>query len=255
MAIKIQIHRDELKRILDSFHHSKQISDNSDTDPVDLNMHATSPDKVEIHRMHMGYIQISHELTNEGEISVSVDEDRDLIFTSKILHSIVSKARKEKLIIKFFEDEYAIRLSSQSTFSTPTSLDLRLVSQDQFEPLEEFGGMSIVTEVERMPLLETLEAMGAVSNVVTFKLVNDEMWISVSDIVEGKGKVMKSADPECKYSNLEFKYHLEPLVIFLKKLDMGFVSIYVNQDGVLMVKAKKPGHEATLHLAQRVDEV
>jgi DNA polymerase III sliding clamp (beta) subunit (PCNA family) len=248
LIARLMIERDELRRILDSLH---EMPHTSGTRTIDLNLVAKPPSTFELYISEMNMVQVHHEITDTDQVTVDVEQEYKFVFTAKVLRDIVGRANDGPLEIKFFEDKYAVRLSNEETFSTPTSLDLHLVGDSAFSEMKDVPKLTKVAEVSRSALIETLQTMEIVSNVVILKVVNDELWISVSDTVEGEGKVMKNTHPECDLSGVEYNFNLEPIIAFLDNIVHNEIDIAINEQGGLCLRGQSGGIVSTMHLAAR----
>jgi hypothetical protein len=249
MIAKIEIERDQLRRILRSLHQSGLVSDD---DGLDVNLTVSPNDSVKIYIRSMGFVQVMHELTDSDGILVEVEQGSRFVFFSKVLRSVVQKARPGPLTIKFYHNKYTVQLSNDKIFSTPTSLDLRLVTHSEFTESRELDNLVRVVDIEREPLKESLETMDIVSNILQFKINQGEFWISVSDKVEGEGKVMTYTGPECDLVNWIQKYQAEPIIRFLDNLTTESVRILVDNSGTLAIEAEREGLVSSLYQSPRV---
>jgi hypothetical protein len=94
--------------------------------------------------------------------------------------------------------------------------------------------------------------MDIVSNILQFKINQGEFWISVSDKVEGEGKVMTYTGPECDLVNWIQKYQAEPIIRFLDNLTTESVRILVDNSGTLAIEAEREGLVSSLYQSPRV---
>lgn len=250
MIVSFEIDADILRGIIDSLFKPLE---GSNERSIDVNMRVDTSQEVVLHTYEADRIQITNTLSESDEISVNVEEDHNFVFTSDVLRDILSKASGQQVKIKFFEHEYSVRLESQEGFSTPTSLDLNLVSQSEYQEIKTYSGFQKVANVGKMSLLDNLEAMNVVSRVVQLKIPNNELWIAVSDMVEGEGEVMTDIEPECEITNFSAKYQLEPIISFLDNVHPAHVDLYLKSDGALRLQAESPGLSSAFYIAPRIE--
>lgn len=252
MIASLEIQRDELKNTLNGLRKTTSIDDDS---IEDFNLIALShPNQLKIFVRHFNLLQVVHTLSASETISLNVEEDKEMVFNSDVMTSLIHKSKSDKLNLRFREDKFSIE-TRDSWFSTPTTFTLNMFHESQFQSILVPDEFSQIASVNREELIENLDMMSAVSKVVKLKLIEDEFWISVSDAVHGQGEVMKNVDSsDIMIGNFEQTYRIDAIQTFLKSAETDMVDIEVNEGGVLRMKTEKPGHTAELTLANRIKD-
>lgn len=252
MIAKVEIDRDELRNTLNGLGDTTRFQDDS---IEDFNLIALShPNKLKIFVRHFNLFQVVHTLSDSETISLDVKQDKEMVFNSEMITSLIQKSKSDKLNLRFYEDKFSVE-TRDSWFSTPTTFTLNMFHESQFRSIAVPTGFSPISSIDREELIENLDMMSTVSKVVKLKLAGDEFWISVSDAVHGQGNVMKSVDrSDINIEDFEHKYRIDIMQTFLKSVDTDMVDIEINEDGVMKVKAEAEGHIAELTLARRLDQ-
>lgn len=250
MIAQIELEKSELKQILDSIH---SVAAAADHKSIDINMIVEETPSVKFYVNQYGYFQVQHDINESDKNTIIVKEPRNFVFGSKTLRSIINKVKSGTLALKFFEHSYAVRVGTEGTFSTPLSLDLNLYQESQFHDPIEPDQMSRVVSVDRLKLSEALDVMNSIWNIVRFKITNDELWIAVSDKVEGEGKVMKEIDPDCELENVSQKFQIRPILSFLQNVGANEIEIQMTEEGDLLFIGETEGHLAKLLIQETMD--
>lgn len=252
MIAKLEIERNELKNTLNGLSNTTRFQEDS---VEDFNLISLShPNQLKIFVRHFNLFQVVHTLSDSGRISVDVQKDKEMVFNSDMITSLIQKSKSDELNLRFYEDKFAVE-TRDSWFSTPTTFTLNMFHESQFQSIAVPEGFNQISSIDREELIENLGMMSTVSKVVKLKLTSDEFWVSVSDAVHGQGEVMKSVDPsKINLDEFEHRYRIDIIQTFLKSVNTDMVDIEINKEGVLKVKAEEPGHTAELTLARRLDQ-
>lgn len=250
MIAQLEIERSEMRSMLNGLHKTTKADDESFEDFNLIALENTNQLKIFVR--HFNLFQIVHTITDSDPISVDVQKDTEMVFNSNIITKLIKKSQADRLNLRFSADEFSVE-TRDSWFSTPTTFTLNLFKESEFQPIANPSGFEVITSIDRSELVANLEMMSIVSNIVQFKITNNEFWISVSDAVHGDGRVMEQIDPDTiNFDSFSQKYRIDILEEYLKSLDTDFVDVCANSEGVLRIKAEKPGHISELTLSPRI---
>jgi len=251
MIATLEIARTDLKDILTGL---KDISTVEDSSFEDFNIISLShANLVKIYVRHHDLYQVVHTISNEGGITLDVEEDNEMVFNPDVITSLIKESKADRLNLRFSTDQFSIE-TQDGWFSTPTTFTLNLFQESEFQSPISVSNFNKICSVKREELINSLSMMSIVSTVVKFSLTGDEFWISVEDAVHGSGQVMESVDPaDIELDDFEYKYKIEILQSFLESVSADLVEISVNAQGSLRMKTEESGHQAELMLAERLD--
>jgi len=250
MIASMEIDRQELQNTLNGLQQSTEVEEESFEDFNLISM--SNPNMLKLYVRHFELFQVIHTLSDSDAVSLDVKQDKEMVFNSDVLTSLIKNSKSDRLNIRFYEDKFSVE-ARDSWFSTPTTFTLNLFQEDEFQSILSLSNFETLASIDRLELIENLEMMSIVSNVVQLKLTNDEFWISVSDAVHGEGKVMEGVNrEEICLEDFEQKYRIDIIESFLGSFNTGFVDVQMNEDHVLRLTAEDGGHSAELTLAPRV---
>jgi hypothetical protein len=193
-----------------------------------------------------------HTLSDSDAVSLDVKQDKEMVFNSDVLTSLIKNSKSDRLKIRFYEDKFSVE-ARDSWFSTPTTFTLNLFQEDEFQSILSLSDFETLASIDRRELVENLEMMSIVSNVVQLKLADGEFWISVSDAVHGEGRVMEAVNRDkISLKDFEQKYRIDIIESFLGSFNTDFVEVQMNGNHVLRLTGEHGGHTAELTLAPRV---
>lgn len=247
MRLNIEMEGKEWKEILDSLH--KVISGEEDI-PRDLNIIAEPDDTVKIYVRNYYNLQVIHELKDTTDRNITVEDSSKFVFNSEILRSIVNQAKKRFISLQFKDFDFDV-VVDQESFSKPTTVELRLVQESEFEePLSD--DFHNIGAVDREALLESLQIFKSVSEVVRFSLNNDVLEISVSDKVQGSGNVKIEVDSNHGLCQIDARFKIRPLKDFLQKVNSDEVTISMTPGSNLRIQSEKNGRKSGIMVAERL---
>ncbi|WP_415382957.1 hypothetical protein [Halosimplex sp. TS25] len=246
----MEIDRQELRNTLNGLQQSTEVEEESFEDFNLISM--SNPNRLKLYVRHFELFQVVHTLSDSDAVSLDVKQDKEMVFNSDVLTSLIKNSKSERLNIRFYEDKFSVE-ARDSWFSTPTTFTLNLFQEDEFQSILSLSDFETLASIDRRELVENLEMMSIVSNVVQLKLTSDEFWISVSDAVHGEGKVMEAVNrDEISLNDFEQKYRIDIIESFLGSFNTDFVNVQMNENQVLRLTAEDGGHTAELTLAPRV---
>lgn len=251
MTLEIQMDGSAWDEILSSLH---KVASGEEDIPMDVNIVATSDNKVQIYVRNYQNLQVLHELVDTGIVSVNASESTRLVFDSEILRSVIQQAKSRKISLQFDEHTFDVEVGEQS-FSTPTTLELRLVHASQFQDSISIEESKRVGSLKRKALLDNLNIFESIAKVVNFKVENGTFEISVSDKVQGKGNVEADVSEDCEIEFAEGKYKIRPLKDFLTQMQSEYVDIKMTELATLEIRSSSTGRTSELLLAPRKDSI
>ncbi|ELY95154.1 hypothetical protein C483_02281 [Natrialba hulunbeirensis JCM 10989] len=250
MIAKIQIKRDNLIKILDSLH---EVSQAADDQPIDIHLLANEDNSIKIYARHISSIQVLHELRDDNsDIDIEVAENARFSFGSQTLRSLIKGADVDRVELRFDRDQFEIEIM-ESWFATPTTFTLFLISESEFQEARSLHSSKEIGSLERPPLRKNLNMMGKISNVVELQHDDGELWISVSDMVDGKGEVMENIYSD-DLQDFEYRYAIDPVHSFLKEMNSHEIDLSIGNEGVLKLESKRSGITSHMIIAPRVKE-
>jgi hypothetical protein len=218
--------------------------------PQDLNLVAKEG-VVEIYvRQHS--VQVMHKLTTGGDVEISVENEREFVFSSRTLSSIISRTPSDTVDLSFGYERFEVKVGD-SWFTTPTKFELPLYRESEFSEAIRPEGYHKVTHLDTEALRSTLRMMENISPDVVFRITDEEFWITVSDQVQGEGEVMKELDDDVSLSGVEFRYEITAINDFLKNLEAEKVLMKMSETGSLMITTQHKGYVSQLLIAPRIE--
>lgn len=248
MIAKISLPQPELKEVLDSLH---QVSRGEDDISMDLNLIADPEEGVKIYVRNFNTLQVSHEISDFSHLDVT--EYAEFVFNSETLHSLVKDADSNEITLEFSRDEFFVAIGN-GYFATPTRFDLNLVQASEFQHPLSVDDFFEVAEIDRKDMLNTLKMMGNISPVVEVEIMDNELWVKVSDVVQGEGVVMQLIEDK-DVPNLSFKYPNRPLRDFLKQTSGEKVKLFMTETGTIKLESRSGITTSRLMRAERIDDL
>lgn len=249
MVMKIGAEGSSWDEILSSLH---KVARGDEDISMDVNVVAERTDEVQMYVRNYQNLQVIHKLQDNGSISLDISQPRKLVFNSEILRSIIQQAKDRYVDLSFSEHEFEVRVG-EGAFMSPTTLDLRLVQESQFQSAISVDDLKMVGKVERDELLDTLRMFETVSKVVSLDLSNGLLNISVSDKVQGSGDVTIDVRDECEIHSASGEYKIRPIRDFLAKVSSDFITVQMASLGTLELVSSSTGMESRMALAPRKD--
>jgi len=251
MTLKIGMEGDQWNEILSSLH---TVASGTEDIAQDLNVKVTSDGEVQIYIRNFYNLQALHRLENSSDIDIDTSGQSEIVFNSKILRSIIQQAKGRYTTLEFQEHEFTVTVGEQS-FATPTTLDLRLVNESEFQKPMSIDGAKEVAKLERQNLLENLQMFETVSKVIKIEIGTDMMEISVSDKVQGSGRVCAYIGDESELEPTKAKFKIRPLKDFLTQVKSETVSILMTDENVLKMEGSSDGKVSEISIAPRQDAI
>lgn len=250
MTLEISMDGSAWDEILSSLH---KVANGEEEIPMDVNIVASPDDRVQIYVRKYQTLQVLHELIDTGLVSVTVSEPTEIVFNSEILRSVIQQAKTRDITLRFHEHTFSVEVEDMG-FSTPTTLDLRLVQESQFQSPVSIDGAMMIGTVKRGPLLENLNMFETISKVASFSVEDGFLEISVSDKVQGSGTVKEDVSDECEIDSIEAEYRIRPLKDFLNQMEAEQVKIQMNPSATLKLRSSSAGRTSEMLLSKRIDD-
>jgi len=246
MLARITLPQAEFKEMLDSLH-GVAMGDEEMT--MDLNLIADPDEGVKIYVRNYNSLQVSHEITDFDHLQVS--EYSEFVFNSQTLYDLVKGADSNEIILQFSEDEFSVAIGN-GYFATPTRFDLNLVKETEFQSPIMIDDFIEVATLDQGETLNNLKMMDSLSPVVEIEVADSELWLKVSDIVQGDGMVMQDIGDK-DVPEITYQYSNAPLKDFLKRSGSEKVKLFLTDTGTLKLEAISEYVSSKLLQAPRVD--
>jgi hypothetical protein len=219
--------------------------------PLDLNLVAR-PDVIEVYVRQFNALQVMHKLTNGGDVEINVENENEFVFSSETLASIIKRTKSQNINLRFDHDGFHVEVQD-GWFTTPTKFDLPMYKESEFsEPIRPTS-FEKVGVLNPEALRDNLRMMEPISPDVVFQIEPDELWITVSDQVQGDGEVMQEINSGSELVGLEFRYEIEAIEQFLKNLEEDEVLMKMNSTGSLLLSTQSEGYISQLLISPRQD--
>lgn len=246
--VEISMNGREWGYMLDSLH---KVAQGSEEMQMDLNLIAAPNNIVKLYVRQYNILQVIHELENSDDVSIDVPEANRFVFDPKVLHSVVKQAKDRRISLEFDEHTFEVTIDSES-FSGPTQFDLRLVQKGEFMEPVALPGLKKLGDVDRIEFLENLKMLSSISKVVEFSVQNGMFEISVSDKVQGDGKVVEDVSEQTEISSVSAHYSIRPIQDFLEKMDSDQVTVSMTEDETIRITSRSPGRTSSILRAERI---
>lgn len=246
MRLHLGMEAEEWGEILNSLH---KVARGEEDISMDLNIATKDSGTVLIYVRNNRNLQVLHEIDGSGPAIVDINEPTYLVFDSQVLRSVVQKAGKRDIDLKFGHHEFEVEIG-QETFSSSTRFNLRLVQDTEFQEPLDISGYEKIGEVDRVGLLENLRMFTSVSKVVNFSADSDGFTISVSDKVQGSGELKVNEDSAPL--EIEATYPIRPLKDFLQKMKSDQVTIYMNPGKSVKIQSETDSRVSSIHRSHRL---
>ena len=246
MIAKIISTQKELREILDSLH---SVASGEANISMDLNLIADPDEGICIYVRNFDSLQVVHEITDPTQYEIS--EYSEFVFNSKTLHELIKDSDSDRITLQFYRSDFEVMIGDDY-FTTPTKFELNLVHVSEFEDQIIVSDFISIDSFEREGILDTMNMMDNISPVVKFRISNNEFWISVSDVVQGEGEVMKEIEGDEK-PEMEFQYPIRPIRDFLKRLNSDTIDLSLTYSGTLKIEMTVDDRVAQLICAPRID--
>lgn len=218
--------------------------------PMDLNLVAER-DTVYIYVRQARSLQVSHKLTNDGEVDLDVNGEDRFVFSSQTLSKLIKNSKDQKVSLKFDHHDYQVVIENTG-FSTDLTFDLNLYQDSEFQERVTDKQFHKVAMLNRESLWRNIDMMSTISPEFKIRVEDGELWISVSDVVQGDGEVMKEIEEGSPYIGMEKYYETTATVDFLKALKGDVVSLSLADDGTIKFSSSSLGHKSELFLSPRI---
>ncbi|MGB9953529.1 hypothetical protein ACOZ4F_14165 [Haloarcula marismortui] len=233
-------------QILNSLH---KVAMGEEDISMDLNIATRGNDTVLLYVRNYQELQVLHKISDSDSTTVDINEPTQLVFDSQVLRDVVQSAGKQDIDLRFGDHDFDVEIGQES-FDSSTEFTLRLVQDTEFQKPLNIDGYERIVDVSRTGLLENLKMFTSVSKVVDFDIKHEELIISVSDKVQGSGKlVVNIEDAPFK---LNATYPIRPLKDFLQKMKTDQVSIHMTPSRTIKLESNSGEKVSSIHRSQRL---
>ena len=247
MDIEIEADRSVYKEILDSLSNVVQGEDNDR--PMDLNVVA-SEGEVRIYVRQMNALQVSHTLSSEGDISVTVNQPGESVFSSQTLSSLINKAGQEPVKLEIDEESVSVSVEGHD-LDGDLEFNLPLYKESEFQHPTSTENHEEIIEMGRLSLKRDLSMMEAIEPEFTLSIDGDNLLLEVSDIIQGSGEAQTEVDQRPSFGDVENKYEIRAVVDYLNALNTETVSISLAANRSISISGDTPGRSSTLLFSAR----
>jgi len=247
MDIEIEADRRVYKEILDSLSNVVQGEDNDR--PMDLNVVAEG-EEVRIYVRQMNVLQVSHTLTDEGDISVTVNQPGESVFSSQTLSSLINKAGQEPVELEIDGDSVSVSVEGHD-LDGDLEFNLPLYKESEFQHPTTTEDHEEIIEMDRVGLRRDLSMMEAIDPEFTLSTDGDDLLLKVEDIIQGSGEARTELDQRPSFGDVENKYEIRAIVDYLKALKTDTVSIAIAPDRSIAISGDNPGRSSSLLFSAR----
>lgn len=244
----LQIDRQILRSSLRSI---KKVVSGDDELELDLNLLATSDESIKLYVRRFSDLQILYEFTDGPGVNVAVEDPWKLVFSSEVLVDVINKASSDRIQLSFTRDRLDIQFR-QDWFSEPTSVNIPVFRESEFQPPISRDDFKKVGEVGTEPLVDNLKVMETISPEVEFELEDGNFRVKASDIVQGEAKAIKKFDSSPTVSTFSYLYAIKPIRYFLSSIDADTAIMYVAPDGSLKLSTDEPEKRSEMLLGKRI---
>lgn len=247
MDIEIEADRRVYKEILDSLSNVVQGEDNDR--PMDLNVVAED-EEVRIYVRQMNVLQVSHTLTDEGDISVTVNQPGESVFSSQTLSSLINKAGQEPVELEIDGDSVSVSVEGHD-LDGDLEFNLPLYKESEFQHPTSTEDHEEIIEMDRVGLRRDLSMMEAIEPEFTLSTDGDDLLLEVDDIIQGSGEARTELDQRPSFGDVENKYEIRAIVDYLKALKTDAVSVSIAPDRSIAISGDNLGRSSTLLFSAR----
>lgn len=248
MKAKITMERNDLRYLLSSV--SKTLAAEDDAD-IHLQI---ENNEVNI-ASRPGPIQVTHTLLNSSKFNIDTEKTGSMFINIETLIELIKRSTKGRLILKFEDGRYQLKMPEEANFSEPLEFTLPRIAQSDFRPQVSHGNYYMIDNFDRDDLANKLDMYNVLDEHLNIRVEDNTIHVDVSSPVNGSGTISKQITLDSDVTKMSQWYPIRPMRDFIEQIEFAEeVDLRINRDGTLCVYASTEEWKSTLLIARRVDQ-